>query len=326
LNNPVAEFSGVGESRRGVRILAGSILAGVALASLASPSAAVETDRSHVSPTKEWRLEQSWTFDDGILPEGWSARAIVPYGDSQEYSTADNVWVYNGKLVLSVDRRCGNSPEEIVDSQNQTTAVCPKGTDTAYASGRVETGPIFSGNYRIDITLSVAEMAVAGARTAVWMKSMLPYCGRQESFIHEADILEWYSALPRLATSTSYVYCSAGEELNASRHSAQVGKDWMLRPHTVSIENVASTTTYFLDNEPVKINATTASIDTAYTFPDVRYEQYVQSVTEPTQLILNTEGFNDPKAPNVAFRAPDANKKYPVQKTMIDSVDYYVLQ
>jgi hypothetical protein len=323
LNNPVVEFNGVGERLHGGRFLMGTFIAGVLLSSTCAPSAAVETDRSQPNAVDNWVLEWSEEFTDNSLPPDWFVRPMAPAGDSQEYSTDDNAWVYGHRLVLSVDRHCLENNKDAVSKGNQTTDVCPVGTKTIYSSARVETPPIFTGDFRIDVKLRLADMAVEGSRVAVWMKNIVPYCQGDESINHENDGLEWYSAVPELATSTTYVFCEKGQ-WNVSRHSQRFDAAWMKKWHIISIQHLADQTSYYIDDEPVSINGTTEFIDSEDTFPDVPSDMYAASVLQPMQLILNTEGFNNPKAPHVAFRAADPDKKYPVQKTEIEYVRKYV--
>lgn len=275
-------------------------------------------------PSEGWELVKAWDFNNDTLPDGFSVRVMEPAGDSLEYSTKDNVWVYDDKLVESVRRHCIKKNGDPVTKENQTTGICPPGKKTVYSSGRIETSPFLTGNYKVEVKLRLADMAVEGMRTAVWVKNTLSYCDEPKTPNAEYDILEWYSAQPDVSTSTSHVFCEHGE-FNSSYHKSIFDTEWMQKWHTYAVEVVDREITYFVDDEAVKTIDEDEYTDSESSFPGISSEQFREATSPslPQMLILNTEGFNDQDAKNIAFRAPDNDEEFPVQKVEFESVLVY---
>jgi hypothetical protein len=279
----------------------------------------IPAEREPTTITSEhWQLD--WMSDLNTMPEGWFARVMEPYGDSKEYTTENNVWTYGGFAVVSLDRHClAKNGKEKITVENQTTGVCPDGTKTAYASGRLETQPVLSGDYRVDVNVRLSDAAVKGWRLAVWEKDLIQYCNGPASPVREHDV-ELYSARPDLATATNYVYCDHGK-LNSSHHSLKLKKDWVRGEHTLSIQVEDQRITSFIDNEPIPINGSDEVTDSVDTFPDATSEQYSETFKYPAQLIIQMEAMTGSENP--AFRAPRDDKPFPVQKVMINDVKVY---
>jgi len=271
------------------------------------------------APTHIWKS----TFNGSHLAEStWNImeRNTDPEAAALSQFSPINVRIVkrkDGRSVLELDsrRHCVASLDEPLTLDNDTTGVCPRGMLTTYSSGRVQTDPFIRGDSTLSFNVRLNKSAVGGYRQALWALND-PYCIAEpgsKTYLRELDGLEWYSAKPYRATSTTHVGCDEGE-IDSSHHTKKLEPQELKGWHWVTIKVEDRQVSYFLDHEQV------GSTDNKQSFRKTTPYEYNKAFSGALAIIMNTEVFSNLHAKDKAFRAPDPAKPFPVQRMQIDSV------
>lgn len=297
--------------RTKVDLALGSAALAFGLAPQAAEAHVTEPDRAE--PADVWRA----TFNGDHLASTWQVIERNTNPEAQEWSQFSpmNVKLRNGKLVLLSRRHCITSLDEPLTLANDTQGVCPPGTLTTYSSGRVQTEPFIKGDFTLEFKVRLSESGVRGFRRALWALND-PYCTDDpgsKTYLRELDGLEWYSSTPHTATSTTHVGCNEGE-IDASHHKRKIRPEKLKGWHLVRITVHNKEVSYYLDDTQV------GSTDTKEDFKKTNSREYDQAFAGSMAIIMNTEVFTDLDAKANAFRGPNPNKPFPIQKMLIDEV------
>lgn len=271
---------------------------------------------------QEWKLEWSSGFNDDVVPSRWLIQQATPDMPHLEQFRSDNVKVSNGLLEIISNRDCVGPGVEL----RYHPEVCPEGTVPKYYSGRIETLPHLTDDFKVVFKARISDMAVRGVRNALWLKNKQPYCiTGSETDTGEFDVLEWYSNKASYTTATSHIYCRDGD-FDTSYHREKYDKSWAEEWHEWSVEFKNNTVTYLGDEEPIKIIGSDEYVDDHRTFESVSRTQYKEVINQPWSIIMNTYVFPEAEDPSVAFTPPDPEKPFPTAKFSVDYVKVYSLK
>lgn len=303
---------------RNLVVLSLTLFAGVALQTIGSPVAPTAG-----AVTKKWKLVWQEQFNGtAVDPSRWTVLTREPQKPNTEQYGTFGVGVKNGRADIVSRRHCVTPADPVPTYLNRATGVCPPGTTTDYSAGRIETPPIFNGDFKVVFRAKLPPNARPGSRAALWLKNETPYCIQGETATGEFDVMEWYSADPTKTTATSHIYC-INTVFDVSYHKAKFTPQWLKQWHTFSITFQNNTMRYYVDDQPVKVLGGSATLDTKRTFTRTTTAQYLSVLRQNWSIVISSSVAEDPAAKSASFRAPDTNAPFEDTHFLVSDVKVY---
>ena len=156
----------------------------------------------------------AWTIDSQNIPANPVTNVVY---------RRENIAVADGNLTITTRRHCVAEGQGLSDANiSPNGAVCPEGTRTVYASGRVLSPYLgISGPFSMEVRARMAPDKVDGRYFSAWLKNGEPYCSDKAptSDIVELDTMEVYSANSHVSSATHVTCGYNGSYSTVRNHS-----------------------------------------------------------------------------------------------------------
>lgn len=241
----------------------------------------------------------------------------------QTVYTPDALSVKDGNLEIRTERHCLSGKDEpSAANVSPNGAVCPSGTRTVYASGRMSTDFIYHAPFTMEVRARMSDGQMKGMHFAAWIRNNQPYCSSavQSSNLAEVDTMEVFTE-HAYTTNTSHITCVAGPQgqnytdRDGHRLDATIAGQW----HTYKMVWNGYSIQYFFDGTPVPLNyyAMTGTETTSETL-NLTPERFRQAMNDkPWQLIIDSLVF--PSDSNW-IGTIDNTKPFPARTDRVDYV------